>query len=581
MRRARAVALSVALSLWWAGGALGQVANTKHNLSVSGPGGVKAASETQICIFCHTPHNSSPKAPLWNRSDPGGNSYTPYTSSTTMSLPGQPNGASLLCLSCHDGTIALGNVLSRSSPISMAGGVTTMPYSSPSYIGTDLSDDHPVSILYSDTLVAARGELASPSTLIGGRVRLDVNGYLQCTSCHDAHSNPYGMFLVMSNQAGALCTTCHVKNFWAQASHRLSNATWNGTEPRPWPHTSGTTVAANACESCHRPHTAGGPSWLMNYGTNSGGTEEDNCYSCHNGNVAQKNIQTEFYKYTHHPLELSSTTHDPTEPAVVQDRHVECTDCHNPHASNATAGAVPGSLKGVRGVDMNGAPVQQVSFEYQICFRCHGDSNGQPSPSTARRIAEPDLRLQMTPGNPSYHPVLAAGVNTNVPSLLPPWTTASVMKCGDCHNNDSGPGAGGTGPKGPHGSNYPKLLERPDLTLDGTTESVSAYGLCYKCHDRNKFITATNGASPFGTDVGHIKHVVEEHTPCNVCHDPHGVSLSQGGNPTNNSKLINFDFNVVRPVTGVANTPRFESTGLNHGRCYLVCHNATHNPRSY
>src|SRR5207253_719240 len=133
-----------------------------------------------------------------------------------------------LCLSCHDGTIALGNVLSRTSPIPMAGGITTMPYNSPGYIGTDLSDDHPVSIVYNDLLVSARGELASPATLAGSRVRLDVNGYLQCTSCHDAHNNTYGMFLVMSNQAGALCTACHLKNSWAQSSHRLSNAIWNG-----------------------------------------------------------------------------------------------------------------------------------------------------------------------------------------------------------------------------------------------------------------------------------------------------------------------------------------------------------------
>src|SRR2546423_9938221 len=249
------------VSAFWSVCALAQVAATKHNLSVSGPGAVKAASETQICIFCHTPHNSSPRAPLWNRNDPGA-TYIPYSSSTTLSSPGQPNGASLLCLSCHDGTIALGNVLSRTSSITMTGGVTTMPVTSPSYLGTDLSDDHPVSMVYSELLDAFRGQLVSPSTL-AGRVRLDSSGQMQCTSCHDAHDNTYGMFLVMSNQGGALCTTCHVKNFWTQSSHRLSNARWNGVQPTPWPHTTGATVSANACENCHRPHTAGGKSWLL------------------------------------------------------------------------------------------------------------------------------------------------------------------------------------------------------------------------------------------------------------------------------------------------------------------------------
>src|SRR4051794_31953197 len=82
------------------------IVNTKHNLSVSGPGTIKAATETEICKFCHTPHNATPAKPLWNRSTPG-TLYTPYTSSTLDATVGQPDGTSILCLSCHDGTIAL------------------------------------------------------------------------------------------------------------------------------------------------------------------------------------------------------------------------------------------------------------------------------------------------------------------------------------------------------------------------------------------------------------------------------------------------------------------------------------------
>ena len=45
------------------------VRSTKHNLSITGPGPVKSTSETQVCVFCHTPHGaeSVPGAPLWNR----------------------------------------------------------------------------------------------------------------------------------------------------------------------------------------------------------------------------------------------------------------------------------------------------------------------------------------------------------------------------------------------------------------------------------------------------------------------------------------------------------------------------------
>src|SRR5512138_3110561 len=115
------------------------IVNTVHNMSVSGPGTVKASSESEICIFCHTPHNTNPTGPLWNRADQGSN-YILYTSSTTQASPGQPDGASFLCLSCHDGTIALGDVLSRTDPITFLGGVTTMPAGT-SNLTTSLADD--------------------------------------------------------------------------------------------------------------------------------------------------------------------------------------------------------------------------------------------------------------------------------------------------------------------------------------------------------------------------------------------------------------------------------------------------------
>jgi len=59
------------------------IVTTRHNLSVSGPGNIKATSESEICIFCHAPHNARPDKPLWNRVDPG-LTYTLYTSSTTQ-----------------------------------------------------------------------------------------------------------------------------------------------------------------------------------------------------------------------------------------------------------------------------------------------------------------------------------------------------------------------------------------------------------------------------------------------------------------------------------------------------------------
>ncbi len=545
------------LSAWCgAGGALAALATSKHNLSASGPGTVKAAGEAQVCIFCHAPHNSSPTAPLWNRRTPGG-SYVPYSSSTAKANAGQPTGASLLCLSCHDGTIALGDVLNRASTITMAGGVTTMPAGSASNLGTDLSGDHPVSIPYTAALAATRGELVAPSTLTG-RVRLDASGQLQCTSCHDAHDDSNGKFLVIPNQASALCQTCHVKNYWSLSDHRLSGKTWNGAGTNPWPHTSGTTVAVNACENCHRPHTAGGKKWNLNYAA-----EENNCYSCHNGNVAAKNIQAEFAKSSLHPVASTTGVHDPVEPAVVQSRHVECVDCHNPHASNASGGVLAGSLAGVRGVNIAGSEINPATAEYQICLRCHADSNGKPAPYTTRQLAQTNTRLEFDTLNPSFHPVAGPGRSANVPSLVAPWNTASVIKCSDCHNNNAGPGAGGTGPNGPHGSTNFALLERPHAL----TAAPTAGDICYKCHSQ----TVVTRESPHNRSE-HLRY------GCKACHDPHGISSTQG-NTTYNSRLINLSTTDNTPVgTGAAAKLYVDTVAR---KCYLNCHGESHNGRSY
>ena len=564
-RQAVNLTIAVVLALM-APAAAAPVSSSKHNLSVSGPGTIKASSESQICVFCHTPHSATPNSPLWNRRSPG-STYTPYTSSTAVAIPGQPTGASILCLSCHDGTIALGEILSSVTPIGLVGGVTTMPVGT-GRLGTDLSDDHPISFNYTATLASQRGELVNPATLTGA-VKLDSSGQMQCTSCHNAHDDSNGKFLVRSNTASALCQTCHAKNYWAQSAHSTSNATWNGVAPDPWPTSSLTTVASNACLNCHKPHAAGGRQRLLNFAV-----EESNCTACHNANVAQKNILTEFNKFSRHPITSTTGVHDPKEPAVVSVRHVECYDCHNPHAARAGAGAPPGPLAGVRGVGATGSEVNPATREYEICFRCHADSPNKPVALTTRRIAQTNVRLEFDTTNPSYHPVEGIGKNLNVPSLTGApagLNTSSIIACTDCHNNNSGPKAGGVGPNGPHGSAFAPLLVRQYVTADPNTESASAYALCYNCHNRTSIL----GNQSFRE---HNKHVVGERAPCNTCHDPHGISATQG-NSTNNSKLINFNTTVVSPSS--SGILRFESTGTFSGRCYLSCHGRNHNPETY
>ena len=564
MRIATTILIAACAAPAWAQDVTGSL----HNLSASGPGSVKSATETEVCVFCHTPHNATPRAPLWNRRDPGG-AYTPYTSTTVLVAPGQPTGASRQCLSCHDGTIALGEVTSRSTEIAMSSRL--MP-AGRSRLGTDISDDHPVSIDYQACLGNPRAELrANPS--VAGRTALDPQGLVQCTSCHDPHDDRNGSFLRVAPVNGALCTSCHAPAGWTGSTHATSVKTWNGTGTDPWPRSPFTTVAANACESCHSPHAAPGRSRLL-----SSALEEQVCLVCHSGTVAARNLAPEFSKLSRHSVAATSGVHDPLETPGGTKSHAECADCHDQHRTTGTAGGgngtntpLPGSLAGVSGLTISGSVTTSVSFEYELCFKCHSDGLSTYTKRIPRVATQPDIRLKFTSNNPSFHPVAAAGTNPDVPSLLTTWTTASRTKCSDCHSNNSGPGAGGTGPRGPHGSIWEPILERRYDTGDPVTESSAAYALCYKCHSRTSILGNTSFRE-------HNKHIVGENTSCSVCHDPHGIAASQQGAGANRH-LINFDTRVVRPNS--SGRLEFIDQGRFRGTCYLTCHGENHNPESY
>jgi predicted CXXCH cytochrome family protein len=562
--------------------------SNKHNLSVSGTGIIRSTGTTEICIFCHAPHNADPAPPLWNQMQSGTN-YTPYSSTTMAASPGAPTGSAKLCLSCHDGTVAIGATLSRGQQ-AMTGVDAAGHMIGASVLGSNLSDDHPISF----TPVTGP-QIANPPS--GDPVKLDAHGQLQCRSCHDPHKQEVDSvvkkFLVKPNQGSALCLTCHQKSFWSTtpASHRTSTRSFTAAQGA---HTGYTTVADNACESCHKPHSGIAAARMLK------NIEEKTCDACHGpSGVATSNIAAEFNKTYRHPTySVTPSVHDPSESptgtlrlpeaTATTMRHAECADCHNPHAAHAAATAAPkasGRLAGVWGVDATGLRVDPTGTppsvnEFQICFKCHGDSANKPQPTspdppyTARLARQFNKRLQFDLANPSSHPVEGPGRGTFVPSLIAPLTTSSVIFCTDCHNNDTGPKAPtpGTGPAGPHGSNYKHLLvARYDMDLGSQAESATVYALCYKCHSRTSIL----GDQSFGQ---HNRHLTNASAPCSVCHDPHGIDAAQG-NTTNNAHLINFDTRFVSPNS--SGLLRYESTGQGHGRCYLSCHGMQHNPLTY
>ena len=85
------------------------IARTVHNLTPTGPGTVKGTQAAGLCVYCHTPHRANPTAGLWNR-DTSGVTYQIYASRTLQATVNQPTNSSRLCLSCHDGILALGSI---------------------------------------------------------------------------------------------------------------------------------------------------------------------------------------------------------------------------------------------------------------------------------------------------------------------------------------------------------------------------------------------------------------------------------------------------------------------------------------
>lgn len=542
-------------------GAQTQIGRTAHNLTASGPGPVRTTEVVGLCVFCHTPHNAKPTRALWNRDLPS-TTYKIYQSSTLEAQLNQPTGSSRLCLSCHDGTLAMGVVRHAPRGVRLALGSLT----GKALMGTDLSHDHPVSFVYDGALAARRGQLADPATLPRA-IRLDETHQLQCSTCHDAHEDRNPKFLRINDRLGALCTTCHRIKNWSVSAHAVSTATWKGSGPNPWAGGGpGENVAENACYNCHRPHGAGHPTRLL-----AQSDETRNCTVCHSGSVAARNIEQEFVKPFRHPVERGQWLHDPREEPALMPDHVTCADCHNPHTVTSLAAPAPtlsGRVRGVRGVTASGSSINEVSFEYEVCLKCHGVKE-PTSQSIVRQDSARNVRLKIQPTNASYHPVMVPGRNPTITGLERAYTASSVITCTDCHNNNEWTSAG-TRPRGPHGSIYEGILEREFRAEDPSRESVASYALCYKCHNR---VALLNGRSRFP----HRSHVAQYNASCAVCHDSHGSRQ--------NAHLINFMIRTKTgaPVVSPSRGGRLEylASPAGGGSCYLTCHGTSHDPRTY
>lgn len=592
--------------------------NSKHDFRASSSAEVRSSAGKDACIFCHTPHNAAGETYLWNHRL-SNRDFPSYSSSTLQSTVTavQPQDTSKLCLSCHDGSIALGDTVNDGSAAFVQGAAYTLPSSSASNLAGDqtFSNDHPFGFA-----PRAAAEILNPA--MRDPVRLDRSGKVQCTSCHDPHREDADpvmrKFLVKSNQASALCLSCHQKAGWDMSAHShpadavedMRYSTNQGA------HTGYTGVRNNGCESCHRAHASQVSQRLVKL------PEGTVCFQCHDGSVADRNIKMEFLSKTYkHPIMMSGSAHDEAESpnsgahpmpetSVGAVRHAECADCHNPHqAANRSAQPplVSGALLGVKGQSDGNSFLPRAGNEFEVCFKCHGDSANKPQALDsgtagigygrnplrqfdAGNVNKYNTRVEFTMGS-SFHPVTRARnlSQIEVPSLRATLTTpsggpitgrplsaGSLIYCTDCHNSDSGRNLGDTvnGASGPHASNLPHILERnnalepPPVTPGGNASGMaytfSNYALCNKCHDLQNSVLADRSFTK------HREHIVDQNTACSTCHDPHASSAPM---------LVNFDMSIVAPNS--RGQVQFTRIGPGHGTCSLRCHGSVHVNFSY
>jgi len=563
------------------------VQNTRHNLSVNnaitaGAGSsfgttVKATSETQVCVFCHTPHASTSGggtgivAPLWNRTLSGA-TYTFYTSNSldasplpgqNVTLPGVGVG-SKLCLSCHDGTLAIGTVgvlNNAAGNIAMqgtdAGGVMASGSAGATTgftrkIGTDLTNDHPISFTYDAAQATRDGELYTPggTAAVGSRTRTvrptfplvaplgGAGSQLECITCHDPHLKtdqvvggiPVNNKFLRGNrfQGSAsptdgsfnptndiMCLACHTKAGWGNSTHGNSAVTSEqfttaGAQIRDFP--IGTQVWQAACLACHDVHTVPGSRRLLREATDSatspktGGASaiEEACFQCHTPSgttvvtptTSVPDIKTDFGLNYHMPIVTAQQGKVPTgggSTGNTVERH--------------DIGGSPGYGKDLREIPaLLGAGSGNLINRHAECPDCHN-----PHRLTKTHLFNTNPTTVDTSGTHNHtspHSNIASGVLRGGFGVEPQYSSASFYSEPSSFVDKFGDG-------GPTPSNL--------VTSNWVTRE---YQICAKCHSNYGF----------GSLVGTIAN------PSNI------PPLGRAGGTPNPTNGLHFYTNVFREI---------------------------------
>ena len=442
----------------------------------------------------------------------------------------------------------------------------------------------------SDSVLAGSDYLSTGN----GGVCLSCHSGSTCSGCHSAHRGALGGL--------AAAEAASFSHLWiTQSDYDAATNAHNYSVPTTFG-TDGSTFNGN-CVKCHNDnmgksyqnstykfsvHGSDFDHILDSAGTGGASSplEEEFCYKCHSttsnpnagsnldyfgvtsmGAASNLAIEADMGLASAHPVGSFSGIHGSAENADTLARHVECSDCHNPHAARTSASPsvlLKPAVVGAIGRTIDSARVMSVSATYEVCLKCHGDNNGGTA-YVYRENGSTNTRLEFHPTSLSFHPVADTGKNANSPSLTGGWTETSMMGCEDCHSRQAG------GAAGPHGSQYSPILKLDYVTGDDIGHTSANYALCYSCHLESSIL----GDNSFAE---HDKHIRGERTPCSVCHDPHGVNSVAAGDGVH---LINFDTTVVTPESGSGRLEFINGTNDFQGTCWLQCHGTDHDGWNY
>ncbi|MFZ5479760.1 MAG: hypothetical protein ACOZNI_23550 [Myxococcota bacterium] len=353
-------------------------------------------------------------------------------------------------------------------------------------IGGDLTNDHPISLTYDTTLADTDGELRRPSANISMRCGTCHEPHTSDTDSVPRKFLRYNRFQVRTPVEGAfsesqdqICLMCHNKDrdtgtqsldysLSAHAHPSVADETYTAAASSLRQFASGETVWEVGCLNCHDTHTTEGARHLLREGVDEIATtaastakdggdpaQEEVCYQCHTNSTESAlssvtyvpNIEDAFKLTRRMPITATDQPIDPATTEEVHDiedadftetqtklgngastnRHVECTDCHNPHRvvkkrkfnDNPTSADAAGThthaathdniasgvLRGTTGVEptwssnsFHTAPstftlkkgdggigassatsATWVTREYQVCLKCHS-TYGYTSP---------------------------------------------------------------------------------------------------------------------------------------------------------------------------------------------------------